>query len=296
MKSTYLILLFLISLFNLQAQENEISNSFVGLKEFILVDSSRTDPYYGGLRVIHVRVYYPAKRIENESKEVGYYMMIEEAFDSLENWTKGNLDLVNGISTGVYYDLEIKNGRFPLILFSPALGSNVSLYHHYFKELASNDLIVIAINHLYESEYVIMPDSSCILADLTFHDQLKSRKINKSFSGDDYRKIKMERQAVLAEDMSFALEMVENKDFFRGHIMEDNLAVFGHSFGAAAAIYQAYYSDNIRAVADLDGTPPSIAFENGIDSGRPDVHTWWMHGQHQVAQMLENGRECHGNG
>jgi dienelactone hydrolase len=124
----------------------------------------------------------------------------------------------------------------------------------------------MGINHLYESEYVIDEFGNTHPANITFHDSLKTLEIPGQITADQYREVKGKRQKVLGEDIIYGLNQILNDSFFREHVDKDRIGAFGHSIGGAAAIYASILDDRIKTVLDLDGTPPSLALENGISA------------------------------
>lgn len=116
---------------------------------------------------------------------------------------------------------------------------------------------------MYESEYVLEPNGAVIPANLTFHDSLKPIEIPTQITADEYRSIKRLRQKVLGEDLIFALDQLLKLEKYP--IDTRKVAVFGHSLGGATAIYAALLDSRFKAVVDLDGTPPSLALEQGLE-------------------------------
>ncbi|NNF33804.1 MAG: hypothetical protein HKN68_06830 [Saprospiraceae bacterium] len=249
-------------------QDTSASTNSIGVKQFIWTDESRTDDYNGGNRIINAKVWYPSEEDASLAEPALYYFKIEEAYQSLSNWSEEDLKSVNEIKTNSSLNAPIKasSDKYPLIIFSPGLGGNLSLYSFYAESLAERGYIVMGINHLYESEYVIDQVGNTHPVNITFHDSLKTLDIPGQITADQYREVKGERQKVLGEDIVFGLNQILNDAFFREHLDKDRIGVFGHSIGGAGAIYANILDDRIKAVIDLDGTPPSLALANGISA------------------------------
>lgn len=241
----------------------------VGTKYYQWIDTSRADHYYGGQRMVNVQVWYPAD-LSDTSRQYPtgpYYYKLDEAYTSLR-WSRRDLVESEQILTATRLDAPMANqdGGYPLILLSPSLGGNMSHYSYYAERLAAAGFVVAGVNHLYESQYVISPEQQVIPANLTFHDSLKTLDIPSEITADEYRAVKGIRQQVLGEDLLFTLNQLiqVNDSDFLGLIDTARVGTFGHSIGGAASVYAAYLDPRIKAVANLDGTPPSVALENGI--------------------------------
>ena len=93
---------------------------------------------------------------------------------------------------------------------------------------------------------------------------MKTLDIPSQISAEEYRSAKGIRQKVLGEDLIFSMEKILASPFFKDHIDKNQVGLFGHSMGGAAAIYAALLDKRIKAVVTMDGTPPSIALSNGL--------------------------------
>ncbi|MFD2588685.1 alpha/beta hydrolase family protein [Croceitalea marina] len=240
----------------------------LGTKQFIWLDSLRTDSYYGENRLVNAQIWYPSTISNEKSDLTPYFYNISLAYPHLKYWSKNDFDLVNAVKTKSFLNTAIKDWpkAYPLIIFSPSLGGNLSQYTYYAQYLAERGFIVMGINHLYESEYVINQKDKIIVANLTFHDSLKTLKIPEQITANNYRSVKAIRQQVLGEDLIFALNKILEEPFFENRINTHQIGVFGHSIGGAASIYASMLDDRIKAVVDIDGTPPTLALENGINA------------------------------
>ncbi|MCB0724286.1 MAG: hypothetical protein KDC73_06250 [Ignavibacteriae bacterium] len=248
-----------------QDYPNETYN--VGTRYFRWIDTNRLDPYYGGYRIINVQVWYPSDITEsnNEYERSSYYSNIEDIWEKLNGWSAEDVALVSSINTISFVNAPVSTQKksFPLLIFSPTLGGNISLYTYYAEALARNGFIVAGVNHLYESEFVLNEEGEVFPSDLSFHDSLKLLEIPTQITADDYRKEKGKRQKILAEDMIYSLNKLEevNPEDFDGKIDLKSIGVWGHSIGGAAAIYTSILDDRIKAVLDIDGTPPTVALK-----------------------------------
>lgn len=238
----------------------------VGTQNYIWNDQGRKDPYYGETRKINVRVWYPADETPTGNKPTSYLIFSEKLYKKLNGWSASDFEAEKKIRTGSFTDAPILKSlkKAPLLIFSPSLGGNLSYYTYYAEFFAQKGFVVMGINHLYESEVVIDNKDNIFSANHHFHDSLKSLKIPEEITADGYREALGARQKILAKDIVFALDQLLADPGFGSKIDIDKIGVFGHSAGGAAAVYSSILDKRIKAVVNLDGTPPSIALKNGI--------------------------------
>ena len=268
----YFLFFLLLNLLGCHSNKLDKAEHFtVGTKSFIWKDLSRTDPHYGGFRLVNVRVWYPGDINVNDTlyEPTPYYYEIDKVYKKLMNWSDDDFNFVSNITTKSLsgYPISKQHKKLPVLLLSPSLGGNLSMYTYYAEHLAQNGFVVIGVNHLYESEYVIDVDNQIYSSNHKFHDSLKSLNIPKQITADDYRKLKEARHKVLGEDLVFCLNKLEeiNVVEFNGLLDLQRVGAFGHSIGGAASIYASLLDKRLKAIANIDGTPPYTALQNGID-------------------------------
>ena len=267
----YLSFLLLIIIFSCKPEKLVENQNFnVGTKSYKWSDSNRIDNYYGNYRLINVQIWYPidATNPINTFSSPQYYYEIDNTYKSLENWTEEDYQIISKVPVNslVNYPISEAKSKFPVLIFSPSLGGNISQYTYYAEHLAKSGFIVVGVNHLYESEYAIDNKMNVFPSNLKFHDSLKTLDIPKQISAEKYREAKGERQLVLGEDLVFCLNKLEeiNQNEFNGQLDLQKVGAWGHSIGGAAAIYASVLDERFKAILNLDGTPPSIALKNGI--------------------------------
>jgi len=239
----------------------------IGTQQYLWLDTSRVDEYYGGKRIVNAQVWYPSIDPFENHVCTPYYFEFRRVYRQLNGWTDEDYQFVDNIKTNSTSGLSIEpsSKKYPLIIFSPSLGGNLSLYTYYAERFSKLGYIVIGINHLYESEYVIAPNNEIHLVDLSFHDSLKTLDIPNQITADEYRRVKGLRQKVLGKDILFSIDKLTNDPFFEDRIDVNRIGAFGHSIGGAAVIYASMADSIIKAVIDLDGTPPTAALNKGIN-------------------------------
>jgi len=239
----------------------------IGTKSFIWTDNNRTDVTYGGKRLVNVQIWYPSDSSLSSIK-TPYYYKIDKAFNHLSNWTNEDYLFVSKISTNSFKNSSIskKQSNFPVLFLSPSLGGNFSMYTYYAEHLVKSGFVVVGVNHLYESEYVINHKNKVISANLKFHDSLKTLDIPKQITAEKYREVKGLRQKVLGEDLVFCISKLKevNVNQFEGRLDLNKIGTMGHSTEGSASIYASLLDKRIKAVLNIDGTPPTVAMENGL--------------------------------
>lgn len=170
---------------------------------------------------------------------------------------------------------EVKDGEFPLVIFSHgAFGyyqSNTSTY----QELASKGYVVISLDHPYHSFYTEDTDGKLITVDPGFMQEvqyvnengtpeddifdvsskwLKLRTADVNFVIDTVKAVK-NNQLQTADGVKEALAMAD----------DENIGMMGHSLGGATSVTIGRQREEVKAVIDLDGTMlgEQLAFENG---------------------------------
>lgn len=239
---------------------------FVGTKQYSWEDTDRLDEYYGETRKVNVQVWYPTDKVTSSSLRTPYLLFGKKLYNQLEGWSEADYKSVQDVKTASFIDIPIKENltKAPLLIFSPSLGGNLSYYTYYAEYFAKKGYIVMGINHLYESEAVVANDK-VFLANHSFQDSLKSLKIPDDISAEQFRELMGIRQKVLAQDIQFSLNQLLADESIISALDTSKIGIFGHSVGGAGAVYCSILDKRIKVVINLDGTPPSIALNNGID-------------------------------
>ena len=239
-------------------------HAIIGTTYFEWTDTARADAQYGGLRAIDVQVWYPAS--DSSTTRASYLPRMNEAAQQF-GWSRRDSIIASRVRTDAWVDAPIDSTweSYPLLIFSPGLGGRTSYSTFYAEHFTRQGYVVIGVNHLYESAYVVT-DDGLIGANHTFHDSLKTLRIPAEISAENYRMTKGLRIMVLAEDLSFCLDKLTlmNEDRFNGALDFSRIGSWGHSIGGAAAIDASRIDSRIDAVVNFDGTPSGIALELGM--------------------------------
>jgi predicted dienelactone hydrolase len=128
----------------------------VGTTELHLVDPKRDDPRApGGKRELMISLWYPAARFIGDSKLARYMPAKTAAFVDAP-WSNaiqsppGTFDFAES-KTHARVGVPVKQGKHPVVLFSPGLGFSRFLNTALLEDLASQGYLVVAMDHTHES-------------------------------------------------------------------------------------------------------------------------------------------------
>lgn len=225
----------------------EPSGSPVGYRLYAAVDESRLEVYTedtDDVRTFPLAVYYPAApdagatpapyTTEAESAAYETMLMIPQVvFTSIE----GHL----------YVDAPLapKDSAYPVLIFSPGLGSPIRFYTTLVAELASQGYVVAVVDHPYSQTVSMFPDDTVVTAN----------DAGSSMPTGDARDAILD---VWVQDMQYALEYLEELNetdpLWTGALALESVGALGHSFGGAAAANLSRVDDRVAASINMDGT------------------------------------------
>lgn len=227
----------------------------IGRKFYFWTDESRNetitdDP--NDKRRLFIQLWYPAK---TESKIAAEYYpnLIELQGKSDEN------DFLAAVKTHAFTDAKIaaSKTKFPVIIFSPGLGSSPFSYAAIIENLVSRGYVVAAINHPYDSGDFKFSDGTII----RFDSEKWDRKISEKWTSEQRRQFFDERRFGWAKDISFVADQLEKLPSpFKNRLDLQNLGMLGHSFGGQAATVACASDARFKACANLDGMAQGNVF------------------------------------
>ena len=148
-----------------------------------------------------------------------------------------------------YTNVPVADGRFPVLLFSPGLGSLTVFYESLLSELASRGFVVAALWHPYSAQVAAFPDGTVVLSNAAG-----------GMSGVPAEEQEVRHTQlclVWAADQRFLLDRLavwnEEHAQLRGSLDLERVGAFGHSLGGAAAAQAAHDDERIDAAINLDG-------------------------------------------
>lgn len=218
----------------------------VGRADIEILDQARDEIFTedpNDKRRLLVSVYYPAEVSPGtaHSSYVPEYVM--SAFDFVEGpraW----------LSQG-YADVPIRDGSYPVLIFSPGLGNRTYGYSSLLYDLASEGYVIAALWHPYSTSGTAFPDGDVI--------QQSEAAVPAQVETLEESLAELERLGVVwvADVLTLADELEKwnsSHPLLQAHLDLDRLGAFGHSFGGASVAQAAYQDNRIDAVINMDGT------------------------------------------
>ena len=142
--------------------------------------------------------------------------------------------------------------KLPLILFSHGLGDPPVFYTSLLEDLASHGYIVIAVQHTYGCEPALLAHDKIVPMPIELAEFYKERVGSLEQALDH-------EHDIWTEDLLYVIDFLKKTEHADAcanlcdAIDFDNIGIFGHSFGGSAATTLSRISDDVKAVADLDG-------------------------------------------
>ncbi len=228
----------------------------VGTKEMHLIDENRSEEFTDNPddhREMMIRIWYP---INKEIKEPIQEYMDQPTFLWLKN--RSPLPLFTIPDTAYKFvrphgikDAAIseKEGKYPVIIFSPGYDGVYQIYTSLIEDLVSNGFIVVSINHPYVSGITVFPDG---------------RKIYVASNSTGLIGLNS-----VVGDAKFVLDEItrlnKSDEKFKGKFDLSKVGMYGHSFGGASTAICCYDEDRILCGLTLDGVFYTNYTKNGIE-------------------------------
>jgi pimeloyl-ACP methyl ester carboxylesterase len=232
---------------------------------------SRTDPYdpKGGKRSIMVTTFTPIN-----CGSVASTSYIPNATASFEDECFQAFRLPPGTFESLRIQTQIQKsfghlGDYPVVLFSPALGTSRLMYTLLLQEIASNGFAVVSVDYPYDADIVEYPDSRTVRG--------------KNISTAEY----VQALNVRVKDMIFLLDQMHDEKVIRrifplsqenSHLLSlENVTIFGHSLGGATAAQTMMVDNRFVGGINLAGKLLGTVVDKGLSSPfllfRPSNHT-----------------------
>ncbi|KAL3444102.1 Alpha/Beta hydrolase protein [Aspergillus insuetus] len=227
-----------------------------------LVDTSRTDPFSSNqeYRAVLITIFVPT--ICSTPLEPRPYIPAATARFYTDLFNTYGLTIPDGALTSLQLqtcpdppgpDSRTQPSKFPIIIFSPSLGTTRLFYTILAQSLASTGYIVVSIDHPYDTEFLEFPDRTVVTAaNIT----------------DDRVPLDVDTRA---RDMSFVLDQLRLGAMGVRVSRTADVAVLGHSLGGAAAAEAMRQDSRFYAGVNLDGSMygPLVCQGPGDDDERP---------------------------
>ena len=246
-----IVLPWAVPVFTLPTPKGEFE---VGTETFHWVDSSRlewfTEEVSGDVRELMVQVWYPGKNTEG-LRANGYMDFMGLRAKSLAEAGKlpeflpGHLNM---IKTNSYQNVDLagKDLEHPVLIFSHGITGSRHLHQVLFEYLASHGYVVFAPDHSFDCNLTIFPDGR--IADY-----------RSEITGHPDSVLIREKQILTrALDIGFIIDQIEKIDNgiidsrLNGKLNLDKIALGGHSYGGATAVFASSSDRRIKACLVLD--------------------------------------------
>ncbi|CAI7573939.1 unnamed protein product [Penicillium glandicola] len=224
-----------------------------------MIDNSRIDPFdpCHGPRAVMTSIFAPTNcKVDLEkidylpAKTAEYYSDLYGAYG-----------LPNGSLQSIHFQAcpeppRDRHIQFPVVIFSPALGTTRLFYNAIAQSVASAGYIVVSIDHPYDTEFLEFPDGSVVTA---------------ANISDAQVPLDVDTRA---RDVKFVLDRLSTKagvaSLLPGTgtagLKTGRVAMYGHSVGGAATAAAMHLDRRIVAGANLDGSMFGPVVQQGLRS------------------------------
>ncbi|MBT2588555.1 alpha/beta fold hydrolase [Arthrobacter sp. ISL-95] len=230
------------------------SGSFtVGMNTKVWTDHHRdarggTQP--GERRSLPATIWYPAEASGERAAYLPGPERAKELSSALANLygiPAFTLDSLSRARSNAMWQGQPALGSFPVVVASPGLNSTRWFFTTWAEELASNGVIVIALDHPYDAPVTELANGTWV------HSELET-------TGDDARDQDLADQwtSIRASDMSALItQVLAGTSDVPGLRFADTTRFItaGHSLGGAAALEAARLDARVKAAVDIDGMP-----------------------------------------
>ncbi|MBT2585596.1 alpha/beta hydrolase [Arthrobacter sp. ISL-95] len=225
----------------------------VGIDTKVWTDDKRDeggDDVPGKRRSLPATIWYPA---EGSGERAAYLpgheraAKLSNALASLYGVPTLTLDGLSRAQSNAIWQGKSANGSFPVVIASPGLNSSRWFFTAWAEELASNGVIVIALDHPYDSPVTELADGTWASSRLeTTGDDSRDQDLADHWAG--IRAADMSAVIDRLYSDAWAVPALRSADL--GHII-----TAGHSLGGAAALEAARLDDRIEGAVNMDGMP-----------------------------------------
>jgi predicted dienelactone hydrolase len=235
----------------------------IGRVSYDWIDEHRSDPSNNGAkREIMVDIWYPAdvpqgastapllpgsSRLTGISEEIMRDGQFKQAWPAVRSGAVASHAVANA-------PVAKKINGFPVLIFSPGLGSPTYAYTSQLEDFASHGYFVAAIEHTYDTPAVIFPDGRIV----PFANDLWSRNPEPSTPGAEGEALHRKRTELWAEDIVFVSSRLaslngDRHSLFHRRVDLNRVGAFGHSSGGRAAARACQLDHRIKACLSEDG-------------------------------------------
>lgn len=229
-----------------------------GTLTYNLIDSSRDEPLTPDptdRRQVDMQIWYPSQP-GTDSSTPSYLNTVTQALFTDFGVPSSVLQTVQGVDTRSTPDAPLATnvGEYPVIVFSPGLGTPSQVYLTLVEKLASQGYIVVGLNHTDPPEESFDPENP---EDPQWRAALQQRVADTEFALDQ-------------------LEILNRNDpngILTGRLDLDRVGILGHSFGGATAAAAMREDARFDVGINMDGTFFGEVVTQGLDRPFMLVHS-----------------------
>tara|TARA_B100000676_G_C18076829_1_gene848206 strand:+ start:2123 stop:3307 length:1185 start_codon:yes stop_codon:yes gene_type:complete len=226
----------------------------VGTKVFYWIDKDREEWFSEDIndnRELMVQVWYPSNISTADTDPwLDNPKLREDAIIDNFKVPKFIAKAVDRIDTDSYIDSSpLIEGSFPVIIFSHGFEGFRSQNTTQIQELVSNGYIVFAADHTYDAVVTIFPDGRKIPT---------AKKYCRDCEPEEFYEVFTPQINTRIADIRFIIDQIERiksgeieSNF--SHMMNDDIGVFGHSFGGGTSLAATILDSRIKSCLSLDG-------------------------------------------
>ncbi|MFF8376911.1 alpha/beta hydrolase family protein [Streptomyces sp. NPDC015661] len=214
----------------------------VGLRTFVLTDTSRNDPWEpaAGVREVKISVLYPARTVRGFPRapqltpdEAGLFAVLASRVHP--GLPEAGVDW-GAVLTHGHVDAPPLPGRRPVLLYTPGGGDSRTLGTTLAEDLASHGRVVVLVDHPGDASQVELPSG------------MRVTVLRGDPDPDLFRTMIDTRVA----DLRFVLDRLGELPL--APVMDlRRIGVYGHSAGGTAAVHALAGDDRITAGVNLEG-------------------------------------------
>ncbi|MBW9155184.1 alpha/beta hydrolase family protein [Clostridium tagluense] len=232
----------------------------------VLTDNSRKEYFSvnNEERKVAISIFYEADQ-GLSLDHVAYYKDLyepnkEEFIKRFGNDNEEKNKYLNSIEINTFNNASItkEDRKFPVVLFSSGLGMGRDFYMFNIEELVMKGYMVVTIEHIYDSEFTVLPDGTIIEQAESVMNYTKETVI--------------ELINIRKKDILFVLDQLNhlnNKDAIVKNKMDlSKVGAVGHSLGAYS-LFESFNEDGrIKVLVMLDGSLQYIDLKKEILEGK----------------------------
>jgi predicted dienelactone hydrolase len=228
----------------------------VGTTSIDLVDRSRRelcDPTTKSPRELVVQVWYPA--ISNYGDKAPY-------LPDRRSIPKGVFSHLGLVKTHAVRDVAIAapTSPYPILLYTPSWSGYRTDNTFQTEELASHGFVVIGLEHPCSVPMAVYPSGRVI------HSNLSADYTSSDSALATLLRVGEEQLILRTQDIQFVLDrlpQLNQHELFDGAFDLNNIGIFGHSFGGAAAAQACAIDRRLKAGMNMDGLLFGSAAQHG---------------------------------